>query len=68
MRYYGNNSSSCVGKSNDRPAGRLIGSSWCALREDASDLEVGALHCADGDLAAVASGTLSLLLEAQVKG
>src|SRR5258708_11708057 len=67
MRCYGSNSSSCVGRSNDRPARRQIESSWCALREDASGLEASTLHGAAGDLTAVASGTFPLVLEAHVK-
>jgi hypothetical protein len=50
-RCYACLSSSCVGKSNDQPVGRRISFSWCALREDGSNMEAGALHCAAGDLA-----------------
>ena len=67
-RCYGSNSLSYVCRSNDRAVGRPIGSSCCALREDDSDVEADALHCAAGDLASVASGTFPLLLEAQVNG
>ena len=38
------------------------------LAKDTSDLEADTFDCATGDLATVASGTLPLVLEAQVKG
>ena len=67
MRSYDNNSSSYVGKSSDQRTGSQIGSSCCALREDDSDLEAGALHCATGDRASVASGPFPFVLETQVE-